>query len=304
MTGECVEVKGRLPDNADLQRVCQAMKITTREFTAPDGLTLVADCRGDPDGPPVLFCHGGGQTRHAWARAAEALARRGWYAVCYDHRGHGDSGWDPSGVYRFESFCDDLAAVARQLGGSPHIVGASLGGVAALVALGESGLAASSLVLVDVTPRLNRAGVDGIQVFMERNAEEGFASLEEAADAIAAYTGRPRRQDVSGLKKNLRLRDGRWYWHWDPKMLTLHEADLGAREIRFERALVNVDVPLMLVRGSASDVVTEEEARAFRQLAPAADYVDVAQARHMVAGDRNDAFTVAVERFLERVGPG
>ena len=236
---------------------------TTREFTAPDGVRLRADCRGDPKGPPVVFSHGGGQTRHAWGRAAEALAGRGWHAICYDHRGHGDSDWDPSGVYRFESFCHDLGAVV-----------------------------------------LDEAGIEGIQAFMESNAAEGFASLEEAADAVAGYTGRPRRQDISGLKKNLRRCDGRWYWHWDPKLLTLHEADIGEREARFERAVANLAIPLMLVRGSASEVVTEEEARAFLELAPHAEYVDVQQARHMVAGDRNDVFTAAVQDFLEKITGG
>lgn len=276
------------------------MQLMTREFIAQDGVRLVADCRGDPDDPAVVLSHGGGQTRHSWGRAAEALAQQGWYSISYDHRGHGDSDWDPEGEYQLDTFASDLIAIVEALNGCPHIVGASLGGLAALVAVGEAGTRASSIILVDVTPRLNPEGVQGIQDFMERHAEEGFASLEEAADAVAGYTGRPRRDDFSGLKKNLRYRDGRWYWHWDPRFLTMHGADRVVPQARFEQALCNVDTPLMLVRGKSSDVVTEEEVRAFLELAPKAEYIDVEQARHMVAGDRNDAFAAAVLDFLNR----
>jgi pimeloyl-ACP methyl ester carboxylesterase len=50
-----------------------------------------------------------------------------------------------------------------------------------------------------------------------------------------------------------------------------------------------------------SDLVTEDIAQEFLQLVPQAEYVDVENARHMVAGDRNDIFTEAVLEFVERI---
>src|SRR5690606_40599381 len=102
----------------------------------------------------------------------------------------------------------------------PVLVGASLGGLASLVAVAESGeqeRTARALVLVDVAHRIEDEGRDRIGAFMTGHLD-GFASLEEAADAIAAYNPhRPRPKDLSGLAKNLRQReDGRWVWHWDP----------------------------------------------------------------------------------------
>ena len=58
-----------------------------------------------------------------------------------------------------------------------------------------------------------------------------------------------------------------------------------------------LDVPTMLVRGGSSDVVTREAAEALLQLIPRARFVDVADASHMVAGDRNDIFSAAVLEF-------
>ena len=55
---------------------------------------------------------------------------------------------------------------------------------------------------------------------MSENVADGFAWLEDVANAIAASNPhRPRPSDLSGLRKNLRLRDGRWYWHWDPAFI-------------------------------------------------------------------------------------
>src|SRR5690242_18380404 len=104
-------------------------------ITARDGLRLAVETRGPADGPAVLFAHGFGQSRHAWARAAEGLAAHGWHAVTFDTRGHGDSGRLQNGHYALEQFVDDLLTVARSLAAPPVLVGASMGGLLGLVAL-------------------------------------------------------------------------------------------------------------------------------------------------------------------------
>ena len=57
------------------------------------------------------------------------------------------------------------------------------------------------------------------------------------------------------------------------------------------------------MRGGLSDVLTEEGAKEFLELCPHAEYVNVAGAAHMVAGDRNDIFADAVKDFLSRNVP-
>ncbi|MEW6016737.1 MAG: alpha/beta fold hydrolase [Pseudomonadota bacterium] len=106
-------------------------------FRSSDGLELAADRYGRPKRGSVLMAHGGGQTRHAWAKTAAALAGRGWEVVTLDLRGHGDSGWSPTGDYGIERFADDLAEVTRAMGGRPALIGASLGGLAGLYAEAE-----------------------------------------------------------------------------------------------------------------------------------------------------------------------
>jgi pimeloyl-ACP methyl ester carboxylesterase len=273
------------------------------EFQTSDGLTLRADAYGDPQAPPVLLQHGGGQTRHAWGGTARALAQQGWLGIALDLRGHGDSEWSKERNYEFSRFGQDTVEVAEQLERPPALVGASLGGLAGLLANAIApNPPGSHLVLVDVTPSMNAAGVDTIKSFMSDRIDEGFASLEEAADAVARYLPhRPRPKDVSGLKKNLRLRDdGRWRWHWDPGFMR-REGPANTSPIQpdaLKNAALGLTVPTLLVRGHMSELVEESHAREFLDLVPHAAYVDVSGAGHMVAGDKNDAFTDAVVSFL------
>jgi pimeloyl-ACP methyl ester carboxylesterase len=264
-------------------------------------LHIVGDAYGEPSAPPVLLLHGGGQTRHAWGGTAAALAAHGRYAVSIDLRGHGDSGWDPEADYRVDAFAHDLCAVARQLPSRPAVVGASLGGLAALIAQGESAEPpASAVVLVDIAPRVDPAGVSRIIEFMTGNPD-GFSSLDDAADAVATYVPhRPRPRDLNGLHKNLRLgSDGRYRWHWDPRFMSGDRAPRASQNPeRLEAAARTLRVPTLLVRGRLSDVVNEDGVRAFLALVPHARYVDVSGAGHMVAGDQNDPFTQAVVSFL------
>ena len=66
--------------------------------------------------------------------------------------------------------------------------------------------------------------------------------------------------------------------------------------------LEKIRVPALLVRGTSSELVSEAHAREFLELVPHAEYMDVAGARHMVAGDRNDRFSAAILQFLGKLG--
>ena len=268
-----------------------------------DGIELAADeyaAGTDPKGTALLL-HGGGQTRHSWKGAAAAIAANGWHTLSLDARGHGDSGWAPDGDYSMQALVDDLTQVAREYR-RPVLIGASMGGLTSLVAVGEGAVTARGLVLVDVAPRIEKSGADRIGAFMRANPE-GFESLQAVADAVAAYNphrARPPRPE--GLRKNVRLReDGRWHWHWDPAFIQPVDDEPGrlVDPERLREAAQAVRVPTLLVRGVQSDVLSEKGASEFLQLVPEARFVDVKGAGHMVAGDDNDMFAREVGRFLD-----
>jgi len=273
-------------------------------WSGAQGVTIAGDSWGEPEGPLVLLQHGGGQTRHAWKNVGEALGEVGYYAVAFDARGHGDSDWAADGVYGQDIMVEDLACVLRALGRQRAVlVGASMGGATSLVAVGEDRVDATALVLVDIAPRIEPEGVEKIQAFMNQRPE-GFDSLEEVAQAIGAY--QPHRKppkDLAGLAKNLRLTpDGKYRWHWDPRFMTLRR-EMDKRLVRLEACASALELPTLLVRGGLSDVLSEEGAAAFLVSCPHSEYVNITDAGHMVAGDRNDVFGKAVIDFLARTVP-
>lgn len=280
------------------------------EIRGAHGLFLAGELEGPVDGPPVLLLHGGGQTRHSWAATLQTLADRGWRACSLDLRGHGDSQWAPDGDYSLDAFAADVRAASATFSRPPALVGASLGGLSSLVAIADHPAQtelAASLVLVDVAHRLEEKGRDRIGAFMTGHTG-GFDSLEDAADAVAAYNpARPRPADLSGLRKNLRQHpDGRWFWHWDPRFIggRSGSADETRSSMvepgRLRDAAASLEVPTLLVRGRSSDLLSAAGAREFLELVPHAEFADVAGAGHMVAGDRNEIFNRAVLEFLAR----
>jgi len=275
-----------------------------------DGLKIAGDAWGPPDGRLALLLHGGGQTRHAWKGAGETLAKAGYRAIAFDARGHGDSGWAATAeLYTGDRMVEDLKAVIAAENKSdapPCVVGASMGGGTCLLAVGEGRIEAGALVLVDMAPKVEPEGVAKIQAFMNQ-APDGFDTLQDVADAIAAYQPhRKRPRQLDGLAKNVRLApSGKYVWHWDPKRRTARSNAHGIRTYREQLADAadRLTTPTLLVRGGLSDVLSEEGAQSFLKQVPHAEYVSVKDAAHMVAGDRNDVFAGSVVEFLQRAAP-
>ncbi len=283
------------------------MTVRAQRFDFDAGAVRLAGDRWEGEGNgrlSVVLLHGGGQTRHSWGRTAERLATRGWTAVALDARGHGDSDWHPAEDYSLDGFVEDLVAFVGSLGEPVVLVGASLGGITALTAVGEHPGLARGLVLVDVVVQVERAGVERIRDFMSAHPD-GFASLDEVADAIAEYNPlRPRPKRLDGLRKNVRQgADGRWRWHWDPAFIRI--GDEPQRQIdpaRLAAAAAHVTIPTLIVRGAHSDVVSDDGMADMLRRIPTAQAADVAAAGHMVAGDDNDVFATELEAFLTRLG--
>ena len=279
-------------------------RANTTRFAVAD-LSLALETRNPTGAPALLFAHGFGQTRGAWNGAAAALAQAGCRCVTFDSRGHGESDRLAGGDYRMEQFADDLRRVAEAQSQPPILVGASMGGLLGLMLAGEVHPAPlRALVLVDVTPRWEAAGVERILAFMQAHPD-GFADYAEAAERIAGYLPQRRERKSEGQLRPL-LRegaDGRLRWHWDPALLTGVVRDSERYQPRLQAAAAKVELPLLLLSGARSDVVSRATVDEFLQLVPHAQHVELAHATHMLAGDANDAFTREVVRFVRSLDP-
>jgi pimeloyl-ACP methyl ester carboxylesterase len=230
------------------------------------------------------------------------LVARGYDVVNLDARGHGDSEWAATTEhYALPYLADDLQRVIDDLSNAPVLIGASMGGLTAVQCIATAHRpVAAAMVLVDVVPRIEMQGAERILKFMNANPD-GFATVDEAADAVAQYNpNRPRPKNASGLMKNLRKSsDGRLRWHWDPQfassMRLKDSQDLGAAL----RQCSHFTQPALLVRGMHSDIVSDAGVLELKDSLPQLEVFDVA-AGHMIAGDRNDAFNNAVLDFLKQ----
>lgn len=277
---------------------------TRSALRTADGLELAIEAFGERAAPPLVFAHGFGQTRGAWTGAARALAQLGWRCLTADARGHGESGWRDDGAYDFNQFIGDLVQLAREAAAPPAprrpiLVGASMGGLLGIMAQAQAE-AFRALVLVDITPRWESAGVERILAFM-RAHPDGFDSLDAAADAIAHYLPHRReRRAPEKLRPLLVARaDGRLRWHWDARLLDRIADDSERQQAALLDAARRIRVPTLLVSGANSDVVSDTTIAEFLCCVPHARHVRLADATHMVAGDRNDAFADSVHAFIE-----
>jgi pimeloyl-ACP methyl ester carboxylesterase len=278
---------------------------TINRFPVAD-LSLAVETRHPAGHPTLLFAHGFGQTRGAWSGAAAALADAGCRCVTFDTRGHGESDRVVNGDYHMDQFADDLLRMAAAQPQPPILVGASMGGLLGIVLAGEvRPTPFRALVLVDITPRWETAGVERILAFMQAHPD-GFANYTEAAEQIAVYLPQRReRKSEEQLRPLLREgADGRLRWHWDPALLAGGVVQESERyQPRLQAAAAKIDVPVLLLSGARSDVVSRATVDEFLQLVPHARHVELPHATHMVAGDANDAFTREVARFVQSLAP-
>ncbi|MEV6661506.1 alpha/beta fold hydrolase [Nocardia fluminea] len=268
-----------------------------------DDLLLAGDTWGKPPWD-VIFLHGGGQTRRAWGKAPDALARLGLSVLNLDLRGHGESSWDPPGRYSHRDHARDLAAILKP-GHRTVLIGASLGGVTSLTASHRARDSIRAIVLVDIAPTTQSQGIKNILDFMTSNPG-GFSSIDEAADAVAKFLPHRKARPSAQLEHNLRYSPdtARWTWHWDPKTLDFAtDTYLRQQSSDMTAAVRNLDAPMVLVRGQFSDVITSDDVRHFLELSPRARAAEVPEARHMVAGDANDVFLQQIQTELEAALP-
>ena len=272
-------------------------------FKGHGDIKIAADVWGSNNQELVILLHGGGQTRHAWGETGKKLAEAGYHSVALDLRGHGDSEWHADGDYSIRAYKDDLVSIINEIGKPARLVGASLGGMASLVLAGDeiNSDLCTALIMVDIGIYPDPVGSDRIVSFM-LSGEKGFDSLENVAKSISDYLPhRKKPKDLEGLKKNLRLKsDGRYYWHWDPRFIRRRPGSRDRRYFDLQlKAAEKVTIPTLLIRGALSDVVTMEDVDYFLSVISHAKFVEIENAAHMIAGDRNDIFAEEAIKFLK-----
>jgi len=256
------------------------------------------------EAPELVFLHGAGQNAHTWDSVAMALDRP---AIAIDLPGHGHSDWREDKDYRPPANAGSIGEWLDRLPAPPRaLVGMSLGGLTAICLAAASDAALAGVVVIDITPAAVNRGPQRVE---QREgavgligAQRTFASFDEMLEATAARApGRPVESLRPGILHNARrLDDGRWAWRYDQEGFG-QPAPAAARESLSESLwndLSRISVPVMLVYGSRSGVVTEEDKAAFLRHQPSARIEAVDGAGHAVQSDRAVRLAELINDFM------
>jgi pimeloyl-ACP methyl ester carboxylesterase len=258
--------------------------------------------------PDIVFLHGGAQNSHTWDTVALALDRP---LAAIDLPGHGHSDHRDDGPFGPRENGVDVAVAIRELApDAPMVVGMSLGGLTSIALAAHAPDLVRKLVLVDVTPGVDRERAAPIAQFV--SGPESFESFDEILARTIEYNPTRSVQSLRrGVLHNAMPReDGRWVWRYQrPRMmeLALREDGEAARPddppvqdfTTLWDDVSNIAVPLMLVRGTTlGSVVTDEHAEEFSRRQPNARIVSVADAGHSIQGDKPVELARILEEFL------
>ena len=252
--------------------------------TAAGAISALVWGTGEPE---LVLVHGGAQNAHTWDTVALALGRP---LVALDLPGHGHSAhredhayWPAENAIAIEQAVRALAPEARV------VVGMSLGGLTSLGLADRAPDLVRRLVLVDVTPGVNREKSSAIAQFID--GPEYFESFDEILDRTVQFN--PTRS-VSSLRRGIlhnaiATDDGRWCWRYDLPRRGSGEGDSGQVMPGLDAlwdAVGRLRVPLLLVRGATSPVVDDEDVAELQRRDPQAEVVVVEGAGHSVQGDK------------------
>jgi pimeloyl-ACP methyl ester carboxylesterase len=264
----------------------------------PDGRKLSALVWGDAP-PELVLLHGGAQNAHTWDTVALALDRP---LVAVDLPGHGHSDHREEGPFSPRPNAREVAVALRSLAPQAElVVGMSLGGLTAIALTAEAPDLVRRLVLVDVTPGVDRDKAAPIAAFIA--GPETFESFDEILARTIQFN--PTRSESSlrrGVLHNAVERDdGRWVWRYQrPRLMEATEMDVPADFATLWEDVSAITVPLMLVRGGATGTVVDDgDVAELRRRQPAVRVELVEGAGHSIQGDRPVELARLLEEFLD-----
>jgi pimeloyl-ACP methyl ester carboxylesterase len=265
-----------------------------RESVEVDGGRRVSALLWGERAPEVVLLHGGAQNAHTWDTVALALDRP---LVAIDLPGHGHSDWRDDHSYWPADNADGVASAMRQLAPDARlVVGMSLGGLTSIALAARHPDLVPRLVLVDVTPGVDREKASPIAAFIA--GPERFDTFDEILERTVAFN--PTRT-VSSLRRGIlhnahENEDGSWTWRYDRVRLTEGESipDFGV----LWDDVSKLTMPLMLVRGADSGVVGDEDVDELRRRQPAVRVETVEGSGHSVQGDQPVELTRLIESFF------
>ena len=250
---------------------------------------------GNPNATPMVLLHGLCSHAHYWDFFARSVASE-YRVLALDQRGHGDSDWANS--YSTKEYVLDFEAFVDNLGLDKFVlIGHSMGGINAIIYAARHPEQVSALVIVDIGPEINAAGIERMK--RERACEpESFSSEAEAIFYMKRMEPRQSDDFIRHQAKYSLNRDdnGNFIFKYDK---VLYSVELHSPDWLWEY-VGQVVCPTLLIHGLESDMLATEVAKTMVSSLAFGSVVDIGEAGHSVPGDNPKEFELAIRRFLNR----
>jgi len=257
--------------------------------------------RGAVGGTPILCLHGITQTAHSWDEVADDLARD-YRVLALDQRGHGDSDWASDGDYTRQTQAADIDALTDALDLRRFILmGMSMGGINAMTFTAHHADKVRALVIVDVSPEIQRDGVQHIRNFIQ--APDELDSFETFVERAHQFNPRRSLDNIrSRLTHNLKqLPNGKWTWKYDKALRSPERGFQASALLNLWDDVHAIRCPTLIIKGGESDILSAESADKLQRAIAGSALAVVPGAGHSVMGDNPRAFVGAVRPFLSRL---
>ncbi|MBE9605290.1 3-oxoadipate enol-lactonase [Acetobacteraceae bacterium H6797] len=244
-------------------------------------------------GPWLVFSNSLGCSLEMWDAQAEVLKGR-YRLLRYDTRGHGGT-QATRGAYDFDLLADDLLALMNEIGVEKAVlVGLSMGGMLAQVAALKAPERFAGLVLCDTTSRYGPEVADFWANRVRLALTEGLAGIAETTPSRWFTPGYGERHPeiVAHYQAMLRATDPLGYAGCCGAIPRIDVTD----------RLDELPMPARVIVGAQDPSTTPDHARRIVAAYTGADLVVLEDAAHLSNVEQPEAFTAAVEEFLERVG--
>ncbi len=254
---------------------------------------------GAEGAPPLVLLHGLRGHARVWEDVAEALCGD-YHVYALDQRGRGDTDHAPGGDYSTDAFVADLAGFVDAIGLDKFILfGHSMGGRNSMAFAGENPERLERLCIVDIGPRIEPAGGNRITEEL-RSLPPQFDNFE---DALAHVQTGNRFASESVMRRRLggqtyETSDGKIGWKFDPAIREQRINGTAAPAADLWPALERIVCPTLVVRGTETDLLTEETARQMIDTLAQGTLVEIERAGHMVFEDNPADFIAAVKNWL------
>ena len=250
--------------------------------------------------PKVLLLHGLRGHSHSWDDVSADLCQD-YHVIALDQRGRGESDWAPGGDYSSESFVADLEGFCQAVGLDAFImVGHSMGGRNSMAFAGKNASKIQKLVIIDIGPDLDPKGSGRITQEMIDVPEE-FDTFED----VYAYQSKQNRFcSEPVLRRRLtyatkQLPNGKFGWRYDLEIREQRRNNTGSKQPDLWLNLPGIKCPVLIVRGSATDILGLATAEKMVDILPDGKLVHIDRAAHMVFEDNPEDFIRVLHDFLD-----